>query len=68
MIPIFDLDEIDELDKEVDIFLADNHPVKYDKMYKASDVIDVIKDCIDRPKGVVPNSVYDLLQDDVLYE
>ena len=57
-IPLFDVDP--EIEKIVDDYFLTKE-IKKVKMYKESDIINVIQECIDRPKGIVPDSVYTLI-------
>ena len=59
-IPIF-VDDV--LDREIDEYFDRHIVVKKSKMIKEQDVIKIIKDCVDRPKGIVPDSVYELIPD-----
>jgi len=49
----------EELEQAIDKYF--NKDLKTMKMLRSDDVITVIKECIDRPKGIVPDGVYELL-------
>jgi len=57
-ITLFDVNT--EIEKIIDDYFL-TKDIKKVKMYKESDIIDVIRECIDRPKGIVPDSVYKLI-------
>ena len=63
MIPVIVFD--DDSDKIVDEYFNTLPPPKTTKMLKQTDVIEVINDCIDSTKGVIPDSVYALLGSDI---
>jgi len=54
----FDVDT--EIEHIIDEFFL-TKTFKKVKMIREDDVMDVIRDCVDTPKGVVPDSVYEIL-------
>jgi hypothetical protein len=57
-------DEIDEFGIESYIdYYFDQKPIKSKKMIKQEDVLRIIIDCINKPKGVIPNSVFEFIPD-----
>jgi len=60
MIPIFLMDVDKDIEDDVDRFF-DKKMITKSKMLKERDVINVIKDCVNKPKGIVPDSVYELI-------
>lgn len=60
-IPIIPIDQT--TNDEIDLYLNSLPKKTTIKMLKEDDVISVIRDCINKPKGIVPNSVYNLIPD-----
>jgi len=57
---MIDVDE--KINEEIEEYFLTKE-VNTCKMYKESDVIQIIKECVNTPKGIVPNIVYDLIPD-----